>query len=365
MGVLRELRAYLGQMVAELRRLDAYYPDSPAGSYPRLAREFLEMSMPVDQAAAWLAAGAGPSVVRLLIAQGLTPPRWTAYVEHMQTHAHQLNGPELAMEWILAGQPAIDAAAWATLGYRPDEAAPLIAEGVTPAMAGIGHNTANPEIRPDAGTDAELRAELLRRDDLLIDPDLADRLGLDQPHPHHHGSPLTGDTTDTTADAAAETVIFEVINIQIGHPRYEELIGQIRGNSTLLAQMWADAEHKLDEHPNKIWTVVVVADGDRKVPAAWAAATVEHRVDGPILRCSDNYECRGPGRDHGLYAVAYAHRHRTVVEPAGIPAVTYLFAQPIARHEADGWYRTTTCSDPGVEPHDWWELRRKPGPTGS
>ncbi len=145
----------------------------------------------------------------------------------------------------------------------------------------------------------------------------------------------------------------DLVTVSIGHPRYEELIGRIRADDELRAQMWADAEHVLTEQLGKLWTVVSVQRAGRWEPQAWAAA----RVDAGVLRCTDNYERRGPGRDHGLYRVAYAHRHHTIVYPCRLPALTYLFAEPIALHEADGWRRTGNAgvSDHG---HHWWELLR-------
>ncbi|GGM27305.1 hypothetical protein GCM10011608_10080 [Micromonospora sonchi] len=150
---------------------------------------------------------------------------------------------------------------------------------------------------------------------------------------------------------------YEVVNVAPGHRRYEELIGQIRANPALLARMWADAEHRLDEPPGKTWTVATVLYDGRWIPAAWAACIEQ---DG-LLRCCDNYEHPG-WRGHGLYAAAYRHRHATIVAPSRLPAITYLFAQPIPLHEADGWYRTGVrgiSTAAGVE-HEWWEMRREP-----
>ena len=45
---------------------------------------------------------------------------------------------------------------------------------------------------------------------------------------------------------------FDVLNVRIGHPRYQELVGQIRADAVLLAQRWSDAERTLDEHPGKV-----------------------------------------------------------------------------------------------------------------
>lgn len=147
----------------------------------------------------------------------------------------------------------------------------------------------------------------------------------------------------------------EAVNVQMGDDdRYEEVISQLRG-SNLAAEMWADAEHILEETPGKVWTVILVSDDHPPMPAAWCASQIT--PDG-VLRCSDNYERRGAGRRHGLYRLAYNWRHVTRVLPLGLAAVTYLYAQPLAIHEADGWYRTGTG---GMSPHGhkWWELRRR------
>ena len=149
---------------------------------------------------------------------------------------------------------------------------------------------------------------------------------------------------------------YQILTIHAGLPRFDELVNGIMANDDLVEQMWADAEHVPDDFTGATLSMVLV-DG---VPAAWAGSTEEEEISGaPMLRCCLNYERRGPGRDLGLYAEAYAHRHRTVVEPSGVPAVTYLFAEPIAPHEADGWRRTghTGMSDQG---HRWWGLHREP-----
>jgi hypothetical protein len=151
------------------------------------------------------------------------------------------------------------------------------------------------------------------------------------------------------------TTACEVVNVQPGHPRYEGLVGQIRDSPDLLACMWSDAEHRMVEQPGKTWTIATVQDGGQWVPTAWACSIVQ---DG-ILRCCDNYEVpRWRGR--GLYEAAYRHRHVTIVAPSRLPAVTYLFVQPIGMHEADGWYRTGVngVSTAAGVPHEWWELRR-------
>lgn len=150
----------------------------------------------------------------------------------------------------------------------------------------------------------------------------------------------------------------EIVTVEIGHPRYEELIGALRTDAVLLRRMWLDAESNLDERPGKRWVVAVV-DG---VAAAWAAAYVEAGV----LHCCNSYE--RPGfRDRGLYAAVYRHRHDTIVAPWAGPALTFVYDQPLCRHLADGWDRLTTGFSVVDEPdgdgetiHRWHELRRGP-----
>jgi hypothetical protein len=163
---------------------------------------------------------------------------------------------------------------------------------------------------------------------------------------------LRPDEAHGFAGRGIDPITVAVDTVQIGDDDYERHLGRIRQDEQLLADMWRDAEHLLDEHPGKRWTVVSVGG----MPVAWAAATVVD-ADGHLLRCSDNYERRGIGRVAHLYRLAYRRRHETIVAPAGLPALTYLFAEPIPLHEADGWVRTglTGTSDLG---HQWWELRR-------
>lgn len=144
-----------------------------------------------------------------------------------------------------------------------------------------------------------------------------------------------------------------VATLAHGQPEYAALLDRIRADEWLVGRMWADAESRPDELdvPGTWWTVVVV-DG---APAAWCAA----RLDGGVLKCHSNYE-HPAHRGRGLYAAAYRERHQTVVATAAVPAVTYLFRQPIPLHEADGWYRTG-LEGPGELPdHWWWQLRREP-----
>lgn len=56
-----------------------------------------------------------------------------AYARAYMAAATQFGTYRLAREWMDAGVSAADAAGWANLGYLPEEAAPLIADGITPA----------------------------------------------------------------------------------------------------------------------------------------------------------------------------------------------------------------------------------------
>jgi hypothetical protein len=57
-----------------------------------------------------------------------------AWSKTFLARATQLCTPQLGAEWIRAGVSAEDAAAWANAGFLPSEAAPLIADGITPQM---------------------------------------------------------------------------------------------------------------------------------------------------------------------------------------------------------------------------------------
>jgi len=147
----------------------------------------------------------------------------------------------------------------------------------------------------------------------------------------------------------------EILTLTPGRPRWDQLVSGILADDGLVEQMWADAEHEPADYLGATLSMVLV-DG---IPAAWAGSIVQEISGVLTLKCRLNYERRGAGRDLGLYALAYEHRHRTVVAPSVLPQITYLFAAPIALHEADGWRRTghAGMSDQG---HRWWELRRDP-----
>ncbi len=64
------------------------------------------------------------------------------YAETYMPKAGQFATYRLAREWMEAGVPADEAAAWTSLGYLPGEAAPLIAQGITSQMAGAVESAA-------------------------------------------------------------------------------------------------------------------------------------------------------------------------------------------------------------------------------
>lgn len=137
-----------------------------------------------------------------------------------------------------------------------------------------------------------------------------------------------------------------------GEQLYTDLLDRIRGDQDLVAAMWTDAESKPDELdvPGTHWSVVLADDG---TPTAWCAGRIE---DDGTLKCHSNFEVPA-SRGQGMYALAYHARHRDVVLAYRRPAVTYLFEQPIALHEADGWQRTGVTGA-GALGHRWWQLTR-------
>ncbi|MET0426298.1 MAG: hypothetical protein ABW046_20685 [Actinoplanes sp.] len=138
-----------------------------------------------------------------------------------------------------------------------------------------------------------------------------------------------------------------------GEQLYADLLDRVRQDDALVAAMWADAESHPDELdvPGTHWTVSLTEDG---TPAAWAAA----RIIDCVIKCHSNYETRRY-RGCGLYEAAHYGRHRDVILAYKMPAVTYLFEQPITLHEANGWHRTGVTGTGENESHRWWELQRR------
>ena len=87
------------------------------------------------------------------------------YFEESTQHATY----RAAREWMEMGVTASDAARWANAGYLPGEAAPLIAQGVTPDTA-----EEMDQLAVDLAGGSELRAmevvDGLVRDGLIVDP---------------------------------------------------------------------------------------------------------------------------------------------------------------------------------------------------
>ncbi|ROO51093.1 hypothetical protein EDC02_5957 [Micromonospora sp. Llam0] len=71
----------------------------------------------------------------------------------------QLATSRIARQWMEAGIPAHQAAAWARAGCLPEEALPLIAAGMTPAMV----------LATDPTTEAEQMQRLADQIDLMRD----------------------------------------------------------------------------------------------------------------------------------------------------------------------------------------------------
>lgn len=57
---------------------------------------------------------------------------WPDWYATFIAQANQLNAKMLAAKWRLMDVTAEDAAAWANLGFTPDEARSVIADGITP-----------------------------------------------------------------------------------------------------------------------------------------------------------------------------------------------------------------------------------------
>ncbi len=144
------------------------------------------------------------------------------------------------------------------------------------------------------------------------------------------------------------------MTLKHGEQLYTDLLTRIREDTDLVAAMWAHAESRPDEldRPGTYWTVTLLDDG---TPAAWCAARIQ---DDATITCHSNYEVPAH-RGRGRYTAAHQGRHRDVLLAYKLPAVTYLFAQPIALHKAHGWYLTGPTGPGELAGHQWWELRRR------
>lgn len=100
------------------------------------------------------------------------------YVRTYRTRARQLTGFRTALAWYNTGTPVEDAIAWSDLGYMPGEVAEHIAAGRSPAEVAV---TEAAEEAAAGGPEALVRHRLEQIADagVLIDPDVAERHGLD------------------------------------------------------------------------------------------------------------------------------------------------------------------------------------------
>lgn len=149
--------------------------------------------------------------------------------------------------------------------------------------------------------------------------------------------------------------LHRVVCVWAGHPDYERVIGPLRRRRRLLARMWRDAESRLDEEPGKRWWVAVPRwRWLPPVAMAWCAAVLEQRR----WRCVNSYD--RPGfRWLRLYPAVYRVRHEHI---RYLPAVTYVYAQPLPLHLADGWQivEQGDSSEIDAPSHHWYGLIRGP-----
>lgn len=114
------------------------------------------------------------------------------FIHAFRAAATQLNGYRIAGDWARLAEAlqadnitltAADAAHWASLGYLPGDAAPLILDGVTPDTAGEMD-----ELATDLAGGSEQRA-MQRVDELVADGVLVDparvRQDVDPDDPDH------------------------------------------------------------------------------------------------------------------------------------------------------------------------------------
>lgn len=144
----------------------------------------------------------------------------------------------------------------------------------------------------------------------------------------------------------------DILILRHGSPRYEPVIGRLRGDAPLLAYMWQAAESRLDEHPDKVW-IVPVDPADRAL--AWCAYQPCDRADA-VVQCVNSFE-RPESWDDDLYAVVYAARHELI---RYLDAVTYVFDEPLELHLWDGWvpFADGWSNEPDTPSHHWTGLRR-------
>jgi hypothetical protein len=150
-------------------------------------------------------------------------------------------------------------------------------------------------------------------------------------------------------------VQYEVLIVQLGDPRYEEVLGRLRADRALLELMRVQAGFDLVEHPEKVWIIAVDPTGQ---PLAWCAyePSDEPGID---VKCVDSCE-RPECWDEDVYLVVYTARHELIRQHR---AVTYIYPEPVELHETDGWAVTGTgiSREPGMPERRWYRLARQPG----
>ncbi len=156
-----------------------------------------------------------------------------------------------------------------------------------------------------------------------------------------------------------EQIALKLITLTPDDRDYQRYM-QILGEDTLRRQWWDDAESEVE--PGVSYMMAV----SRGRPLAWAGWLVEHSPAGQpvLLRCCNNYVRRGfRNRSPELYQLVYRRRHVEVVTALGLPAVTFLFPEPIPLHLRDGWRRATgqgaagtSRARPGARLHRWQKL---------
>lgn len=154
---------------------------------------------------------------------------------------------------------------------------------------------------------------------------------------------------------------YKILNTRTFRPWWEKYLGPIMDNPE--PEIWDDAEidmrREAQQRPDKSWWLAV-AEGTGEVLAWCACWSTGRTIDGEVLdlECGHNYERRGLGRALGAYRDVFAER-QDWIRMHQLSAVTYIFDQPVALHEAAGWTRTGR-HDVSEHGHHWQELVYRP-----
>jgi ribosomal protein S18 acetylase RimI-like enzyme len=158
-----------------------------------------------------------------------------AYLATFRALIDRPTGPVEAGEWWRAGVPVEEAAAWATLNYRPGEAAPLRAQGVTPDEAAVMESA---EAAVAGGSDALAldRVAALHGSGMFVDPVRVER----RPDPDD-------------PEREVITIWPEIISITSEDPRFSATVGPYLGSTELAAEL----DGPVRDLPGKRWWVVL------------------------------------------------------------------------------------------------------------